>query len=532
MQPVRLLSWVVGQDVCARQNIKIHLASRPRAWWFGRGTKGCTLVRQTRKTGLTDQNRGFDGVHIVVLGDVMLDAYVIGQVHRISPEAPVPVLKHSIGRDTAGGAANVALNITSLSGRASLIGLVGDDAEGRRLGAISEYGGVDCHLVVDRDRPTTTKTRVQSGRHQLVRIDREETGPLSEDVEKELLRVFAGCLEDADAVILSDYGKGCLTDYVLEKAIGLAKAAGLPVLVDPKRKDFSGYSGATYIKPNRSELALASGLACSSDGEARAAAQMAIKATGANILLTRSEQGMALYPAEGGELLLDTEAVEVFDVSGAGDTVIATFALAVATDLPAVQAMRLANVAASVVVSKAGTAVLTIEELNAEIAQRDHRPSEVKGQLASLDDAVRIRELWRSQGLSVGFTNGCFDLVHPGHIAILRGAASHCDRLIVALNTDASVSRLKGPTRPIQKQDARAEVMGAIDAVDLVVLFDDPTPLQAIQALIPDVLVKGADYEIADIVGADVVMAAGGRVERVGLRDGHSTSKLIARSVS
>ncbi|MFN3352083.1 MAG: D-glycero-beta-D-manno-heptose-7-phosphate kinase [Brevundimonas sp.] len=466
---------------------------------------------------------------ILVLGDVMLDGYVIGDVRRISPEAPVPVLRHSQDRESAGGAANVALNIVSLGGKATLVGLVGDDAEGRRLAGIAAAAGVVCDLVEDPSRPTIAKTRVMAGAHQMIRIDREVLSPLSPEVEDRLIARAVAGLEGARALAISDYAKGVLSDRVLTEVIAAAKAHGVPVLIDPKRTDFAAYAGADVIKPNRGELSAATGLPCGTDAEAEAAARRAIAVTGADILLTRSEQGIAYYPEDGEALTAPTQAAEVFDVSGAGDTVLAAYALAVAGGMPAAQAMRLANAAAGVVVSKAGTAVVALDELEAAMEPLDHRP-EAAGRLLSWDEAARLRDGWRRQGLTVGLTNGCFDLLHPGHVAILREAAAACDRLIVALNTDESVSRLKGPTRPVQAETARAEVVGAIRGVDAVVLFGEPTPLELIQTLVPDVLVKGADYTEDQIVGADVVKAAGGRIVRVPLREGHSTTRLVERS--
>lgn len=468
---------------------------------------------------------------ILVLGDVMLDGYVIGDVRRISPEAPVPVLRHSQDRESAGGAANVALNIVSLGGKATLVGLVGDDAEGRRLAEIAQAAGVVCDLVQDASRPTIAKTRVMAGSHQMIRIDRETLSPISEAVETCLIAQALDGLRTASALAISDYAKGVLTDRVLGEVIAAASAQGVPVLIDPKRTDFAAYAGASVIKPNRGELSAATGLPCGTDTEAEAAARRAIAVTGADILLTRSEQGIAYYPKDGEPLTAPTQAAEVFDVSGAGDTVLAAYALAVAGGLPAAQAMRLANAAAGVVVSKAGTAVVTLDELEAAMEPLDHRP-EAAGRLLSWEEAAGLRESWRRQGLTVGFTNGCFDLLHPGHVAILREAAAACDRLIVALNTDASVSMLKGPARPVQAETARAEVVGAIRGVDAVVLFGEPTPLELIRTLVPDVLIKGADYAEDQIVGGDVVKAAGGRIVRVTLREGHSTTRLVERSRS
>lgn len=468
-------------------------------------------------------------VKIVVLGDLMLDRYLFGAVERISPEAPVPVLRWSSERETAGGAGNVALNIAALGARACVVGLIGDDEEGRRLTRILQSGSVTADLVVDTRGPTISKTRVLAGHQQLLRVDQEIVTEPHHEIENALLTKLAHAIVDANALIIADYAKGCLSDAVLKEAIALGRHAGIPVLIDPKRADFSAYAGATYIKPNRKELSLAARIDCSIAENIEAASQKVIALTGSNILLTRSEDGMSFFGTNGHNLHLSTEAMEVFDVSGAGDTVAACFTLALATGATVSSAMRFANVAAGIVVAKTGTATVTVAEILAaeSAAARNTVP---RSTLVSWEEAKRIREQWKLDGLSVAFTNGCFDLLHPGHIALLQGAATHSDRLIVALNTDASVSKLKGPSRPVQSENARAEVMSAIRGVDLVVLFDQDTPLELIRLLVPDVLVKGSDYAEDAIVGHDIVKAAGGRVERVELRQNQSTTRLVARA--
>ncbi len=466
---------------------------------------------------------------ILVLGDVMLDGYASGGVERISPEAPVPVLRHLSHQEVPGGGANVAMNIAALGARPHLIGIVGTDSEGRRLNTLLRAAKVETRFVAAPDRPTIFKLRILAGNHQLLRIDKEDTRAHDPAVEDAVIAAALGLLPQMRAVILSDYQKGCLSDRVLAAVIAAARARDIPVIVDPKRADFSAYRGATYLTPNRGELARATGVVCNEDAHCREAARAAMAATGAGILLTRSEQGMSLFPVDGDEILLPTEAQEVFDVSGAGDSVVATFALAIVSGHPVPQALRLANFAAGLVIAKAGTATITEAELSVALDRSHHQPAVATG-LVSWQEALRIREEWRREKLTVGFTNGCFDLIHPGHIALLREAAQQCDRLIVALNGDASVQRLKGPTRPIQAEAARAEVMGAIAHVDLVVLFDQDTPYEVIDLLKPDLLVKGSDYAEDEIVGADIVKAHGGSVFRVDLRAGHSTTSLVARS--
>ena len=468
---------------------------------------------------------------IVVLGEAMLDIFVSGDVDRISPEAPVPVLRHRRDKLVPGGAGNVACNVAQLGGAPILITLVGDDSEGASLMALLGAEGVTTEPVVTRGRMTTSKTRVMGGNHHLMRrIDREDSSPISEAVEDDVLAKLRAALPRSRALAISDYGKGMLTDRVLVGAIAMARARGVPVIVDPKRRDFSLYAGADVIKPNRAELAAASGFHCHSDEEVIRAAEAVIRQTGAALLVTRAEKGMSYFSSGAVPIHMPTHAKLVFDVSGAGDAVMATFAYGLVGSLPIEQTMRLANLAAGIVVSKPGTATITLDELRAEAALHEELAAFRKGGLASVDEARAIREHWRRQGLSVGFTNGCFDLLHPGHVAILRGAARLCDRLVIGLNADESVARLTGPTRPVQRTAARAAVLGAIECVDLVVIFDDDTPFDLIGALMPDVLIKGTDYADDQIVGADVVRAAGGRVERITLVEGQSTSELIRRA--
>ena len=468
------------------------------------------------------------GAKVMVLGDSMLDAYIVGAVDRISPEAPVPVVRQARTREAVGGAANVAANVRSLGGSAHLVTCIGADPEGKRLAALLASAGVQSSFIDLAPRPTTLKTRFASGQQQLLRLDREDAGAISAAAEEHTIEVLTEGLERCALLVISDYSKGMLTDRVLRQAISLAERRGVPTFIDPKRRDFSIYRGATVLKPNRKELEAATGLPVQSDAQVGRAAAAAAKLTGATILVTRSESGMSLVRPDGSSVHMPTHAREVFDVTGAGDTVMATLAVGVAAGFPLEEAMAFANLAGGVAVSRHGTAQVTAAEVEAERGLvADEQPAG-RGARVSLDDAVRQRQMWKRQGLMVGFTNGCFDLLHPGHIALLRGAAQACDRLIVGLNSDASVRRLKGKDRPVQDIDARATVMGAIEPVDLVVVFEEDTPAETIARLVPDVLVKGADYKVDDIVGADTVRAAGGRVLTVDLVAGQSTTKLIA----
>ena len=459
---------------------------------------------------------------VVVVGDVMADHYVSGGVARVSDEAPVPILKVRDDRWTPGGAANVAANIEALGGEALLIGVTGQDETAAHLrGAI---GGLATHLIIDKHRRTTLKTRYMGGQHQMLRVDREDAHPIGSDIEDQLILATSALLTGAGALILSDYAKGVLTDRVISGLIEAANRQGILVLVDPKRHDWRGYAGAHLITPNRKELQLATGLSCEDDQACAAAAASASRLTGADILLTRSEKGMSLFRRDRPPIHIAAEAREVFDVSGAGDTVVATLALGVAAGLDLNDAVSIANVAAGVVVGKRGTATVSGDELSRHLHPAPHQ---ALLNPMPIEEAVRVRERWGRDGLKVGFTNGCFDIIHPGHVALIAQAAASCDRLIVALNTDASVRRLKGDSRPVQSQEARARVIDQMKGVAMVVFFDDDTPHSLIQALCPDVLVKGADYTEDQIVGADIVRNRGGQVLRVHLVEGQSTTRII-----
>ena len=467
------------------------------------------------------------GHRIAVVGDVMLDRYLSGTVDRISPEAPVPVML--VGRESgaAGGAANVAANLASLGVTVRLVGLTGADPERDELiGHLLALGEVDCAgLIAVSDWRTSTKLRVIGAHQHLLRIDREEIRDFQRSVEDRLIAAARAATEASDVLIVSDYGKGVCSDRLLAEVIAHARVLGRTVIVDPKRTDLSAYRGASLLTPNRRELSLATGLPCESDEEAACAAAVAQAACGADVVLTRSEKGMSFLPRAGEPIHLPTVAQDVFDVSGAGDTVVSVLAAALAGTASMHEALRLANHAAGIVVSKVGTATVTRDELAASLVEPGVPDGE--GGLLPLDDVVALRRRWEAEKLVVGFANGCFDLLHPGHVSLIRQAARACDRLIIGLNSDASVRRLKGSARPIQDQWARGEVIGALRGVSAVVIFDEDTPRACIAALQPDLLVKGADYAIADVVGADIVADRGGRVLLAALRDGFSTTRLV-----
>lgn len=469
------------------------------------------------------------GSRILVVGDVMLDRFIHGRVDRVSPEAPIPVLR--IQRETAmpGGAGNVVANLAALGARADLVAVIGDDAPGRELSRlVGTLNGRADGLLSVPERPTTTKTRFIAGGQQLLRADGETDSPLDDATAARLLASVVTLLPGAGVLVLSDYGKGVLTGEVTAALIDLARAAGVRVLVDPKGRDYHRYRGAFCVTPNIRELADATGIIPRDDAGVVAAARALARDHGIGaVIATRSEQGMSVVPAEGPATHLRAQAREVFDVSGAGDTVVAVLAAAIAAGADLVDAATLANIAAGIVVAKVGTATVRSGELRdaAGLAIATGPGSK----RVSLDRAVEQVERWHRQGLRVGFTNGCFDLLHPGHVSLIAQARAQCDRLVVGLNSDDSVRLLKGPTRPVQNEAARATVLSALGDVDLVVTFADDTPLGVIKALRPDILVKGADYNVENVVGAKEVLGWGGRVVLAELTEGQSTTSTIAR---
>jgi D-beta-D-heptose 7-phosphate kinase / D-beta-D-heptose 1-phosphate adenosyltransferase len=471
----------------------------------------------------------FSKAKILCLGDLMLDRFAYCDTERISPEAPVPVLLLQRTQNMLGGAGNVARNVAALGGTAILMGLLGSDAAGTEICRLiaDTPGLLDGHVTSAR-RPTTCKTRYLAGHQQIVRVDEESVHPLDEAEMRGLLAAAERAIPGVDAVILSDYGKAALAPQIIEAVIQQARGLGIPVYVDPKSDDFGSYRGATCITPNQRELAQAARMPVAGDTEIIAAAQKVMQDAASDaILVTRSEKGMALVEKSGAVHFEAARAREVYDVSGAGDTVIAMLAVAAASGYALPQAMRLANSAAGIVVSKLGTATVELDELMLEIS-RDVRDKEWHhAKYFSAAEAETLVRRWKSRGLKVGFTNGCFDIVHAGHVALLAAARTECDRLVVALNTDPGVQRLKGPERPVNSLADRSAVIAAVESVDAVISFDDETPIELIRRLQPDVLVKGGDYTIEGVVGADLVQAAGGRVVLVDLVEGRSTTRLI-----
>ena len=462
----------------------------------------------------------FSSTRVVVAGDVMLDRYLFGSTGRISPEAPVPVVHVQQSDDRPGGAGNVAVNLAALGVTTSLVGVVGKDEAARSLAAILDDRGIDCAFAEAADRPTITKTRVQSRGQQLIRLDEEKAVAMPGDA---VAAALANALAGAGAVILSDYGKGALTD--VQTMIRSCRDAGVPVLVDPKGRDFGKYRGASVITPNQSEFEAVAGVAESDDDLVNRARAMMHEFDLDALLVTRSEKGMLLVEGNGEPLFLSTQAREVFDVTGAGDTVIATLAAAVASGQSLASAAALANLAAGLVVRKIGVATVTPGELSAALHERGQGG---RG-LVDLDTLLALVAESHDRKERVIMTNGCFDVLHAGHVAYLEEAKSLGDRLIVAVNDDDSVRRLKGESRPVNALEDRMLVLAGLAAVDWVVPFSEDTPARLIEAVLPDVLVKGGDYEPEEIAGAREVLQNGGEVRVLAFRDGHSSSRIIDR---
>ncbi|RLM24232.1 bifunctional heptose 7-phosphate kinase/heptose 1-phosphate adenyltransferase [Brenneria alni] len=456
---------------------------------------------------------------VLVVGDVMLDRYWYGPTSRISPEAPVPVVKVDTIEERPGGAANVAMNIASLGAGSRLVGLTGIDDAARALNTKLNEVNVKCDFVSVPTHPTITKLRVLSRNQQLIRLDFEE-GFDGVDPQPMIERIRQA-LPTIGALVLSDYAKGALTH--VQTMIQVVKAAGVPVLVDPKGTDFSRYRGATLLTPNLSEFEAVAGR-CKNEDELVSRGMQLVADYGLSaLLITRSEQGMTLLQPGKAPLHLPTLAQEVYDVTGAGDTVIGVLAAALAAGNPLEEACFLANAAAGVVVGKLGTSTVTPIELENAIRGRSETGFGVMSE-AQLKEAVALA---RQRGEKIVMTNGCFDILHAGHVSYLSNARKLGDRLIVAVNTDASTSRLKGPSRPVNPLAQRMIVLGALEAVDWVVPFEEDTPQRLIAEVLPDILVKGGDYQPHEIAGSEEVWANGGEVKVLNFEDGCSTTNII-----
>jgi D-beta-D-heptose 7-phosphate kinase / D-beta-D-heptose 1-phosphate adenosyltransferase len=479
-----------------------------------------TLIRQK-----------FPEIRVMVIGDLMLDRYFWGKASRISPEAPVPVVNIERKTHSLGGAGNVALNLVSLGCQVELMGVVGNDVEAEVLRQTVMELGIDSGgLLIDVSRPTTVKTRIISNSQQMLRLDSEVSSFIGNEIEEALLKMSGEKLDAVDIVILSDYAKGVLTDRFLSSFLALADRKKVRVLVDPKRKDFGAYANAGAVTPNRAELQAAMGRALETDGDFEWAARALQKQYNFEaVLMTRSEQGMTLL-SEGVVSHFPTQAKQVFDISGAGDAVISVLALGLAAGLSWPEATELANLGAGVAVQKVGTSPVTAEELVQVLEQEG--VSAANSKILILEDLLRKIAAWQAEGKKIAFTNGCFDILHVGHVVYLDRARGLADVLIVGLNSDASVRRLKGPQRPLNIEADRARVLAALEPVDAVVLFEEDTPLHLIETIRPDILAKGADYREEEVVGATFVRSYGGDVQLIPLVEGRSTTGILKKAES
>lgn len=472
---------------------------------------------------------GFARARILCVGDVMLDRFIYGHVDRISPEAPIPVVRQERETIMLGGAGNVLRNLVSLGATASFVAVVGDDVAGTTITRLTaEQPRCAPYLIITHERQSTEKTRYIAQGQQMFRADREDTRPLTAATCAQLAAVIAQEIPSCDLVLLSDYGKGVLADTLVASTMQQAHAHGKKVIVDPKARDFARYRGAWLLTPNLKELGAAHGQELHSHAEIEASARQQMQRCGVeNMIITLGAGGMLVVTHSGESLHIPAQKREVFDVSGAGDTVIATLACAIATGMALADAALLANIAAGIVVGRSGTATVYRTDLKTAVFTQDITVGSSK--IYPLDLAAEQVESWQHDGLNVGFTNGCFDLVHPGHLALLADARTQCDRLVVAINSDASVKRLKGESRPVNGEMERALLLAELRAVDMVVIFREDTPEATLERLKPDVLMKGGDYTLDQVVGRDFVESYGGRVLTLPLREGYSTTATIAK---
>ncbi|MBP3686936.1 MAG: bifunctional heptose 7-phosphate kinase/heptose 1-phosphate adenyltransferase [Alphaproteobacteria bacterium] len=483
---------------------------------------------------LSEYIKNFQNVRMLIIGDVMLDEFIYGKVERISPEAPVPVIRLKSEKKMLGGAGNVALNAAALKVNTSFIGLIGNDEAGLTVNKLFEETSINKHLFKLKDYPTIIKKRYIAGNAQLLRADKEEKFPDVAGIIDRLEKIFVKFLKKADVILLSDYNKGTLTKEVCQMVIKNANQEGIKVIVDPKGPNYTKYNGAFLVKPNLKEFSESTGVKFNTESplfkeELKEAAKIFFaKYQVQNLVVTLSEKGMACFSREyiNNMVHVPTIAKEVFDVSGAGDTSLAVLGAAFALNTPQIAALTLANTASGIAVSKLGTASVTPEELTEALNEAEkNTPS---SGVITLEQAVKIRENLRKVGKTVGFTNGCFDCLHLGHLHSFNEAKKECDILFVGINSDTSVKRLKGPARPLQDEQTRAGLLSALKMINYVIIFDEDTALPLIEALKPDVIAKEG-YALKDWPEAQLVIKQGGRAVTLKRLEGYSTTSMVER---
>lgn len=470
---------------------------------------------------------GSKSQHALVIGDVMLDRYLIGSVGRISPEAPVPIVLLKQQNERAGGAANVAANLAQLGIKTHIIGCVGNDSEAKiLLGLLGEIDVDTSGMCTSGSRPTIAKTRILSGHQQMMRLDQESGAPFDSAENTQLLNAIQAQLALKPAVvILSDYAKGLLSSEICQTVIKQCKTQHIPVLVDPKGHDYSKYRGATALTPNKKETAEACDTTTNDPDLISKASKLKNDLNLQFLAITRSEEGISLIDSNTHHL--PATAKQVFDVSGAGDTVVATLAAGLMSGLTPLESLQIANIAAAVVVGKVGTVPISQQELLEALTVQ--QGSEQAHKICDLAQLMQKVEAWKISKQKIVFTNGCFDLLHAGHVTYLEAAKKRGDKLILGLNTDRSVRKLKGPTRPVVHENDRARVLAALESVDAVILFDEDTPIYLINAIKPDVIAKGSDYTADQVVGGKEVQSWGGEIALIDLVEGRSTSNIIKK---
>lgn len=480
------------------------------------------------KHHLADLLSRAENQRVLCVGDVMLDRFVYGAVHRISPESPVPVLRKTHTVEMPGGAGNVARNMAAMGLNVVIVSCVGEDQEGKTLSDLLEaHGRIETRFATSSTMETVIKTRFVASNQQLLRVDHEREAPILGMAEAVLANAIAKAALECSAIVVSDYAKGVVTPVTFAACRDACLQLGIPLLVDPKSKDLSVYKGASIIKPNAAELSVAAGSPAGTDAQVEQALNtVSSSIPGSQIVVTRAGKGMSWF--DNGHIFHQKgEAKQVFDVSGAGDTSMAAIALGIVAGAGLSDAVALAVTASGLAVAKTGTATVNAEEIRTALDPSYHH---LRAPVLSAEGAREQVQRWKAAGLKVGFTNGCFDILHAGHLTLLEEARTRCDRLIVAINSDESVKRLKGPSRPVNSQQDRARMLAGIGAVDAVTIFPDDTPQRLIEELLPALLVKGGDYTLETIIGASAVQANGGEVHIVRLVDGQSTSAIIQRS--